>query len=93
MAGAVKAAERCSNPDKFYNNNHKSINKLIKHWQNFKKMDLHEFIKQYEDLIESQESDIQRAFLGLNSPYVVRDEPQLMVRNFNTEHTSLKTTS
>ena len=36
MAGAVKAAEKCSNPDKFYNNNHESINKLIKHWQNFK---------------------------------------------------------
>ena len=73
MAGAVKAAEICRNPDKFYNNSHESINKLIKHWQNFKKMDLYEFTKQYENLIEYQESVIQRAFLGLNSPYVVRD--------------------
>ena len=89
MARAVKAAEICSNPDKFYNNNHESINKLIKHWQNFKKMGLCEFTKQYEDLIECQESDIQGAFLGLNSPYVFRDELQHMVRNVSTEFASL----
>ena len=83
MAGAVKAAEICSNPGKLYNKNHESINKLIKHWQNFKRMDLYEFIKQYEDLTECQGSDIQRDFLGLNSPYIVRNEFQHMVRSFN----------
>ena len=83
MTEAVKAAEICNNPDKFYNNNHESINKLIKHWKNFKKMDLYEFMNQYKDLIECQ--DTQRAFLGLNSPYVVEDEFQHMVGNFNIE--------
>ena len=77
----MKAAEICSNPDKFYNKHNESINKLIKQLQNFKKMALHEFIKQYKDLIECQENDIRRTFLG---PYVVRDEFQHMVRNFNT---------
>ena len=52
-------------------------------------MDLHEFTKQYEDLIECQESDIQGAFLSLNSPYVFRDELQHMVRNVSTEFASL----
>ena len=28
--------------------------------ENFKKMDLYEFMKQYKNLIECQESDIQR---------------------------------
>ena len=39
--------------------------------------------------IECHESDIQLAFLGLNSPYVVRDEFQHMLGRFNTEFASL----
>ena len=39
--------------------------------------------------IECHESDIQLAFLGLNSPYVVRDEFQHMLGKFNTEFASL----
>ena len=54
-------------------------------------MDVPEFIKQNENLIECQESDIQCAFLGLNNPYIVRDELQHMVRKFNTEFASLNT--
>ena len=46
-------------------------------------MDLYEFIKQCEDLIEYRESDIQRAFLGLNSRHIFRNEFQHMVRNLN----------
>ena len=57
--------------------------------ENFKKMDLYEFMKQYKDLIKCQESDIQRAFLGLNSPYAIKDEFQRIVQNFNTEFASL----
>ena len=53
-------------PDKFYNNSIEAIDKLIKHWQNFKKIDLYSFVKEYEELIECQESDILRAYLGLN---------------------------
>ena len=46
-------------------------------------MYLYEFIKQYEDLIEYQESDIQHTFLGLNSPYIVTNELQHVVQNLN----------
>ena len=82
MAGEVKAAKICTNPVvailQQQSRIHKQTNKRL---AKFKKMALHEFINQYEDLIEYQESDIQRTFLGLNSPYAVWDEFQCMIRN------------
>ena len=66
IKGAVLVCELNDKPDKFYNNSIEAIDKLIKHWQNFKKIDLYSFVKEYEELIECQESDILRAYLGLN---------------------------
>ena len=37
--GAVRAYELREDNDKFYNNSVEVINKLIKNWQNFKKID------------------------------------------------------
>ena len=74
IKGAVLACELNDKSDKFYNNSIEAINKLIKHWQNYKKIDLYSFAKEYEELIECQESDVLRAYLRLNGPYVVRKE-------------------
>ena len=74
--------------DKFYNNSIEAINKLIKHWQNYKKIDLYSFAKEYEELIECQESDVLRAYLGLNGPYVVRKEFTNHEKVFNIEYAS-----
>ena len=57
MEGAVKAAGICTGSSRFYNNNMESINNLIKKWQNYRKVDLYAFAKEYEDLIECQEAD------------------------------------
>ena len=78
--------------DKFYNNSIQAINKLIKHWQNYKKIDLYSFAKEYEELIECQESDVLRAYLGLNSPYVVRKEFTNHKKVFNIGYASLSIT-
>ena len=75
--------------DKFYNNSIEAINKLIKHWQNYKKIDLYSFANEYEELIECQESDVLRTYLGLNGPYVVRKEFTNHKKVFNIEHASL----
>ena len=39
MKGVVRACELIDNRDNFYNNSVESINKLPKHWQNFKQID------------------------------------------------------
>ena len=75
--------------DKFYNNSIEAINKLIKHWQNYKKIDLYSFANEYEELIECQESDVLRTYLGLNGPYVVRKEFTNHKKVFNIEYASL----
>ena len=86
---AVLVCELNDKPDKFYNNSIEAIDKLIKHWQNFKKIDLYSFVKEYEELIECQESDILRAYLGLNGPYVVRKELTNHKKVFNIKYASL----
>ena len=73
MKGAVRACELSEDNDKFYNNSVEAINKLIKHWQNFKKIDLAAFSKEYEELVQCQESDVLKAYFGLSNPYVVRN--------------------
>ena len=60
--------------EKFYNNNMESIKKLLKHWQNYKKLDYYKFVQEYEELLEEQESNVLRAFLNLDSPFDVRSE-------------------
>ena len=88
--GAVLACELNDKSDKFYNNSvEATINKLIKHWQNYKKIDLYSFSKEYEELIECQESDVLRGYLGLNGPYVVRKEFTNHKKVFNIEYASL----
>ena len=87
MKGAVRACELNEDNDKFYCNSVEAINKLIKHWQNLKKIDLAAFSKEYEELVQCQESDVLKAYLGLSSPYVVRNEISGYARNFQTEYT------
>ena len=72
--GAVRACELSEDNDKFYNNSVEAMNnKLIKHWQNLKKT----------ELIQFQESDILKAYLGLSSPYVVRNEFSSYLHSLN----------
>ena len=73
MKGAVRACELSEDNDNIYNNSVEAINKLIKHWQNFKKIDLAAFSKEYEELVQCQESDVLKAYFGLSNPYVVRN--------------------
>ena len=89
IKGAVLACELNDKSDKFYNNSIEAINKLIKHWQNYKKIDLYSFANEYEELIECQESDVLRTYLGLNGPYVVRKEFTNHKKVFNIEYASL----
>ena len=65
------------------------MDKLIKHWQNYKKVDLFFFAKEYEELIECQETDVLRTFLGLSNPYLVREEFIKRKKEFNTEYAPL----
>ena len=72
--GAVRACELSEDNDKFYNNSVEAMNnKLIKHWQNLKKT----------ELIQFQESDILETYLGLSSPYVVRNEFSSYLHSLN----------
>ena len=89
MKGAVRACELNEDNDKFYNNSVEAIKKLIKHWQNFKKVDLAAFSKEYEELVQCQESDVLKAFLGLLSPHVVRNGFSGYARNFQTKYALL----
>ena len=61
-------------PEKYYNNNMESINKLLKHWQNYKKLDYYKFVQDYEEWLEEQERNVLRAFLNLDSPFQVRSD-------------------
>ena len=81
IKGTVNACELNDDQDKFYNNSIESMNKLLKHWENYKKIDLYAFAKEYEELI--------KAYQGLRGPYEVRDEFKNNMRNFNTEYASL----
>ena len=65
------------------------MNKLLKHWQSYKKIDLYAFAKEYEELVQCQELDILKAYLGLRGPYEVREEFKKNMRNFNTDYASL----
>ena len=53
------------------------------------KIDLLSFAKEYEELIECQETDVLRTFLSLSSPYLVREEFIKHRKEFNTEYAPL----
>ena len=89
IKGTVNACELNDDQDKFYNNAIESMNKLLKHWQSYKKIDLYAFAKEYEELVQCQELDILKAYLGLRGPYEVREEFKKNMRNFNTDYASL----
>ena len=48
------------------------MNKLIKNWQERKKLDCVRFFEEFEDLILQQESDVLWTFLGVSSPNITR---------------------
>lgn len=56
------------------NNVPESGNALLKRWQDFRTSDMSTFIDDVKDLVNKQRNDVKRAFLGLESPYVVRPE-------------------
>ena len=51
--------------------------------------DLYAFAKEYEELVQCQESDVLKAYLGLSGPYEVREEFKNNMRKFNTEYASI----
>ena len=57
----------------FTKNSTESINSVLKSWENSKN-DSYSFTNSYEKLLDNQNSNILRAFLGLESHYVVREE-------------------
>ena len=63
------------------NNIPESANALLKRWQNFQATDMASFIDDLKALVKKQRRDVQRAFLGMSSPYNVRPEYIRHVRN------------
>ncbi|PFX19530.1 hypothetical protein AWC38_SpisGene16050 [Stylophora pistillata] len=49
---------------------------MEKRWQNFESKDMSTFVDDVKELVAKQRSDVQRAFVGLHSPYIVRPEFQ-----------------
>lgn len=58
------------------NNVSESGNAVMKRWQNFQSKDKSTFVDDVKELVAKQRSDVQRAFVGLHSPYIVRPEYQ-----------------
>ena len=61
------------------------MNKLIKDWQERKKLDCARFAEELEDLISQQESDILRTFLGVPIIYIIRKEYLHLATKFNKD--------
>ena len=90
MKGAVRASELNEDNDKFYNNSVEAIKKLIKNTGRIKKkIDLAAFSKEYEELVQCQESDALKTYVGLSSPRVVPNKFSGYARNFQTEYALL----
>ena len=85
MKSTALACELWDDSDRFHNCKIEGINKSIKQWQEHRKVDLFTFTKEYEELVQCQESDIQSAFLGLDSPYIVKERYSEKTRNYNTD--------
>ena len=52
--GTVNACELNDDQGKFYNNSIESINKLLKDWQSYKRIDLYAFAKAYEEQLNAK---------------------------------------
>lgn len=63
------------------NNVSESGNAALKRWQNFVAKDMSTFVDDVKELADKQRSDVQRAFLGLHSPYIVREEYQDRIKS------------
>ena len=63
------------------NNIPESLNAKIKRWQNFKAADMAQFVEDMKSLVDKQTDDTNRAYLGLSSPYTVREEFQTTSQN------------
>ena len=61
------------------------MNKLIKDWQERKKLDCVRFAEEFEDLILQQESYIMRTFFRVSSPYIIRKEYLHLAIKCNTD--------
>ena len=53
---------------KFYKSSIESMNKLLKRYQSYKMIELYAFSKENEELVECQELDLSKAYLGLRCP-------------------------
>ena len=51
-----------------------SLNAKIKRWQNFQPSDMSKLIEDMKSLTDRQTDDVNQAYLGMPSPYVVREE-------------------
>ena len=51
MKSAVLACKLSNDSDRFYNNKREGINKLIKPWQKYRRVDLFTFAKEYGELV------------------------------------------
>ena len=72
--------------NKKFNNTCDSMNKLIKDWQERKKVDcVSSAAEEFEDLVSQQESNILQTFLGVSSPYIIRNEYLHLAIMLNTE--------
>ena len=60
------------------------MNKLIKDWQESKKLDCVRLAEEFEDLISQQQNDILRSLLEVSSPYIIRKEYLHLAIKFNT---------
>ena len=50
---------------------------------------MYAFASKFEELVESQESDVLKAYRGLRGPYEIREEFKNNKRNFDSEYASL----
>ena len=73
IKGAVDHSEIVDIQDLFKTNSTESINSVLKSWENSKN-DPYSFIYNYEKLLDNQNSNFLRSFLGLESHYVVGEE-------------------
>ena len=79
---SAKASRDAGFGDKVQTNNiPKSANVFIKRWQDFQPTDMANFINDLKGLVNKQRNDVQRAFLGLPGPYMVRPEYETYIQN------------
>ena len=90
IRGVVQAAEIAGDPSRFYSNCPESMNKLLKLWQGKQKLDLYQFARSYEEIIQAQENDVMRAFLRFpDAQYTVRPAFQSNCMDFTREYSML----